>query len=76
MTTPLGIFKDTTQIFVVSFQIFSIKYNFSFRFPCCGIDHHLNLCRGEPQSSNVFTELQLYLESNKDQLDVANTKNV
>ena len=25
---------------------------------------------------NVFTELQLYLESNKDQLDVANTKNI
>ena len=25
---------------------------------------------------NVFIELQLYLESNKDQFDVANTKNV
>ena len=29
-----------------------------------------------PEVVNVFTELQLYLESNKDQLDVANTKNV
>ena len=29
-----------------------------------------------PKVVNVFTELQLYLESNKDQLDVANTKNV
>ena len=29
-----------------------------------------------PEVENVFTELQLYLESNKDQLDMANTKNV
>ena len=31
---------------------------------------------GDSQVINVFTELQLYLEHNKDQLDVANTKNV
>ena len=31
---------------------------------------------GDLQVVNVFTELQLYLEHNKDQLDVANTKNV
>ena len=31
---------------------------------------------GDSQVVNVFTELQLYLEHNKDQLDVANTKNV
>ena len=30
----------------------------------------------DPTVINVFTELQLYLENNKDQLDVANTKNV
>ena len=29
-----------------------------------------------PEVVNVFTELWLYLESNKDQLDAANTKNV
>ena len=31
---------------------------------------------GDSQVVNVFTELQLYLEHNKDQLDVANAKNV
>ena len=31
---------------------------------------------GDSQVVNVFTELRLYLEHNKDQLDVANTKNV
>ena len=31
---------------------------------------------GDQQVINVFTELWLYLEHNKDQLDVANTKNV
>ena len=31
---------------------------------------------GDQQVINVFTELRLYLEHNKDQLDVANTKNV
>ena len=30
----------------------------------------------DPAVINVFTELRLYLENNKDQLDVANTKNV
>ena len=30
----------------------------------------------DPTVTNVFTELQLYLENNKDQLDVANTKNI
>ena len=30
----------------------------------------------DPAVINVFTELWLYLENNKDQLDVANTKNV
>ena len=31
---------------------------------------------GDLQVVNIFTELQLYLEHNKDQLDVANAKNV
>ena len=31
---------------------------------------------GDSQVVNVFTELRLYLEHNKDQLDVANAKNV
>ena len=31
---------------------------------------------GDSQVINVFTELQLYLEHNKDQLDAANAKNV
>ena len=31
---------------------------------------------GDSQAVNVFTELRLYLEHNKDQLDVANAKNV
>ena len=31
---------------------------------------------GDQQVINVFTELRLYLEHNKDQLDMANTKNV
>ena len=31
---------------------------------------------GDSQVVNIFTELQLYLEHNKDQLDVANTKNI
>ena len=31
---------------------------------------------GDQQVINIFTELQLYLEHNKDQLDVANTKNI
>ena len=31
---------------------------------------------GDQQVINIFTELQLYLEHNKDQLDVANAKNV
>ena len=31
---------------------------------------------GDQQVVNVFTELRLYLEHNKDQLDAANTKNV
>ena len=31
---------------------------------------------GDAQVVNVFTELQLYLEHNKDQLDMANAKNV
>ena len=30
----------------------------------------------DPAVTNVFTELRLYLENNKDQLDMANTKNV
>ena len=30
----------------------------------------------DPAVTNIFTELQLYLENNNDQLDVANTKNV
>ena len=30
----------------------------------------------DPAVINVFMELWLYLENNKDQLDVANTKNV
>ena len=30
----------------------------------------------DPAVINVFTELQLYLENNKHQLDVANTKNI
>ena len=30
----------------------------------------------DPAVINVFTELWLYLENNKDQLDVVNTKNV
>ena len=29
-----------------------------------------------PEVVNIFTELRLYLENNKDQLDMANTKNV
>ena len=34
-------------------------------------------CTGEnPEVVNIFTELRLYLENNKDQLDMANTKNV
>ena len=31
---------------------------------------------GDSQAVNVFTELRLYLEHNKDQLDVANAKNI
>ena len=31
---------------------------------------------GDSQVVNVFMELQLYLEHNKDQLDAANAKNV
>ena len=31
---------------------------------------------GDSQVVNMFTELQLYLKHNKDQLDMANTKNV
>ena len=31
---------------------------------------------GDSQVVNVFTELRLYLEHNKDQLDAANAKNV
>ena len=31
---------------------------------------------GDSQVVNIFTELRLYLEHNKDQLDAANTKNV
>ena len=30
----------------------------------------------DPAVINIFTELWLYLENNKDQLDAANTKNV
>ena len=74
LITPSGIFKDTVQISLVSLQILFIQYDFSPHFPHRGIDcHHLPIGR---LVVNIFTELWLYLEHNKDQLDAANAKNV